>query len=161
MIALGDVVSLALLYRARSSNRFTDVDGFVYGNHKYFSVTDRTVWAGTGYASDDFEGPFEKIVIDDDFDLDFPEHVRFVFMAAIRLRVSTLATVALRIADSHTLDPATGQRIFDGIQLGRLDNRNDHFHRVVFGFGRRAGPWYLKATRLNATGRRATWRRYA
>ncbi len=83
-----------------------------------------------GDVDDCLQGPFQEVVVDQDFQLDLAQEVGFVLVAAVQLGPPALAAVALRVADGHPLDLDLDQRLAQGVELGGLDDGDDEFHGV-------------------------------
>src|SRR5207244_614294 len=68
-------------------------------------------------------------IVDDDLDFDLRQEVDDVFGAAIDFGVTLLPAETLDLADRHAGDADLVQRILHLIELERLDDRLDLFHR--------------------------------
>jgi hypothetical protein len=81
-----------------------------------------------------------RVVGDDQLDLDLGEKVDGVFAAAIELGVALLAAMAAGFENGHAFNACFEQGVFDGVQLGGLENgfnlehmRNASFDSVTGG----------------------------
>jgi len=102
-----------------------DSDGFVDAGDEDFAVAD---FAGAGGADDGGDGFVFEGVGDDDFDFDLREEIDGVFAAAVELGVTFLAAVSAGFEDGHAFDAGFEERVFDGVQLGGLEDGFDLLH---------------------------------
>ena len=66
----------------------------------------------------------------DGFDFDLRQEIHGVFAAAIDFGVAFLPAKAFDFADGHALDAEFVQGVFDFVQLERLDDGFDFFHKI-------------------------------
>src|SRR5947209_5461948 len=85
--------------------------------------------ACAGGCGDGFEGAGELVVGDDHLDLDLGKEVHDVLGAAVELGLALLAPVALGLDDSHALHAQLLQGLLHLVELERLDDGFDLFHR--------------------------------
>jgi len=102
-----------------------DSYGFVDAGDEDFAVAD---FAGAGGADDGGDGFVFEGVGDDDFYFDFREEIDGVFAAAVELGVAFLAAVASGFEDGHAFDAGFEECVFDGVQLGGLEDGFDLLH---------------------------------
>src|SRR5487761_1676373 len=122
---------LSGLNRFWPANAIADADRLVGGEHKYLAVADVPFRARAGHVHDAIDRPVEKVVVDQNLQLDLPQEVRLVFVPAIHLRAAALPTIALRIADGHPSDSDLVERLAQRLDLGRLDNGHDQLHAAA------------------------------
>ena len=77
-------------------------------------------------------GGIDLIVGQDDLDLHLGQEVDDVFGAAIKLGMALLAAKALDLDHGQALDADVLKRFFHLVELERLDDRLDLFHRFNF-----------------------------
>ena len=102
-----------------------DSNGFVDAGDEDLAVAD---FAGACGADDGGDGLFSEGVGDDNFNFDLGQEIDGVFPAAVELGVAFLATVASGFEDGHAFDSGFEERVFDGIQLGGLEDGFDLLH---------------------------------
>src|SRR5690606_1964874 len=88
------------------------------------------------------------------FDLHLGQEVDDVFGSPVKLGMAFLAAEALGLGHRDALEPNLVERFFDFIELERLDDRFDFFHRFPAGSRLLAGPVAEATTgRLQPEGR--------
>ena len=177
----GQPFLLAFLKRRFAVFVVADSDGFVDAGDEDFAVAD---FAGAGGADDGGDGLFLERIGDDDFDFDLRQEIDGVFAAAVELGVSFLTAVPSRFQDGHAFNAGFEERVFDGVQLGGLEDGFDLLHksqilalmvlavadssvsgwRRGMGIPRNAQRWHLRcganrsAIGFRFEGRRRIWR---
>ncbi len=111
----------------------SNTNGIVEGVDEDFSVTDLT---GLGGLDDRIEDHSQVIVRANDFDLYFGNEIDGIFGAAIDFSMSFLATVALDLADRHSVNPSFREGIFDVIQFEMTHDSFNFFHSTFSLFAR-------------------------
>src|SRR3990167_10226166 len=84
--------------------------------------------AGAGRGLNGLDDRRGEIVGDDHLDIDLGQEVDDVFGAAIQLRMTLLAAISLGLQHSHALHADVLERLFDVIQLERLDDGFNLLH---------------------------------
>src|SRR6185437_8826316 len=74
----------------------------------------------------------EKVVVDEDLQLDLAEQVRLVLVPAIHFRAAALPGVSLGVADRHPRDADFVERLAERIELGGLNDGHDQLHATKF-----------------------------
>ena len=95
--------------------------------HKDFSVTDTTGARGIGNG---LHGRVNLIIAHDDFKLQLRQEVDDIFCPALEFSMPLLPAKALGFNHSHALKTQVLKRFFDFVELERLDNRFDLFHKI-------------------------------
>src|SRR5438552_5523455 len=85
--------------------------------------------AGARSFDDGFDRPFYKRITDDHFDLDLGQEIDNVFCATIKLGMTLLTPKTFDLGDGQPGDAHFGQRLARLVQLKRLDDRFDLFHK--------------------------------
>src|SRR5690606_6614847 len=93
---------------------------------EYLSIADL---ASVRRLGDRAHGRLKLCVRNDDLDLQLGQKVDDVFCAAIQLRMAALATEAFGFQHGHALQADPVKRLLHLVQLERLDDRFDLFHR--------------------------------
>ena len=95
--------------------------------HKDFSVTDTTGARGIGNG---LNGGVNLIVTNDDFKFQLRQEVDDIFCATIEFGMALLTAKPLGLHHGHALKTQVLQRFLNFIELERLDNRYDLFHKI-------------------------------
>jgi len=108
------------------------------------TITDPTRPFRVTLAWTDPPGSTTGAALDNDLDFDLGEEIDHVFGAAIDFGVALLPAEPPDLADRHAGDADLAQRAFDFVELERLDDRLDFFHRLTIAsagsVSHRAGP---------------------
>ncbi len=104
------------------------MDGFVHGKHEDFTVADCALIARAAQLLEATDRAFHEIVIDGDFQFDFSQEIRGIFVAAIGFGLATLAGETGRIANGQARDTNPSQRLLHELEFGGLDDCDDEFH---------------------------------
>jgi hypothetical protein len=73
-------------------------------------------------------GPFDEIVGHGDLYFGFGQEIDDVFGAPVKLRMASLPTKSLDLADGHSLDTNFAQSVADVVKAKRFDDRGHEFH---------------------------------
>ena len=98
------------------------------GRHENLAVADAS---GVGGLLDRLDRALEQRIVEHDFDLHLGQEVDDVFGAAIELGVALLAAEALGFGHGHARMPISCKRLLHLVELERLDDRFDLFHRPI------------------------------
>src|SRR3546814_16644744 len=104
-----------------------DADGFLDRADEDLAVADAT---GVGRLLNGLHRALDQLVLQDDLDFYLGQEIDDVFGAAVELGVALLAAEALGLGQRDALDADLVQRFLHLVQLERLDDRFDLFHRV-------------------------------
>src|SRR5215472_15049718 len=104
-------------------------DRFAHIVNKDLSVSNPSAARG---ARDRVENLVEAAVDDHKLELHFRQQIDVIFLSAVNLFVALLASVSPNLADGHSIDPYVLQGFFDFLELERLDDRFDFFHKPLF-----------------------------
>src|SRR5215813_7186210 len=107
----------------------SDSNGFFDVGDEDLSVADPP---GLGGATDRLDGFFDHVVAEHNLDLHLWEKIDHVFGASVELGVSLLPAEALGLGDGDALQSYLLQRFLHLVELERLDDRLDLFHRNCF-----------------------------
>src|SRR5262245_38608515 len=119
---------------SRASDRFAaafagaDADHFLDVGHEDLAVADA---ARVGRALDRLDRALDKIVLDHDLDLHLRQEIDHVLRAAVKLGVPLLPAEALGLGHRDALEAHLVQRVLHFIELERLDDGFDLFHRAL------------------------------
>ena len=102
-----------------------DSDGLLDVDDEDLAVADA---AGAGGVLDRLDDILGETVLDHHFDLHLGQEVDHIFGAAIELGMALLPAEALDLADRQPGDADLMQRVFDVVELERLDDRFDLLH---------------------------------
>src|SRR5688572_15887416 len=86
--------------------------------------------AGAGGFGDSLDDIVDQAVLHDDLDLHLGEKVDDIFGTPIELRMPLLAAEALHLGDGDSGNARIVQRVLHVVELERLDDRFDFFHRA-------------------------------
>ena len=114
-----------VLQRILAALGVSNADSFVYARAEYFSIAD---FAGLRGCDDCVLGLFNHIVREHHFDFSFRDQIDSVFTAAVDLGVPLLPSMAADFDDRHSLHANFVERVFDGFELGRLNDGFDFGH---------------------------------
>lgn len=120
-----------------SLNRFvtsfagTDSDAVIHWQDENLAVANFAVVAATSALQDRLNRGFDEFFIDGNLQLHFAQQVDAEFGAAIVARLALLATEALAIQDSQSINVHLRQRFFDRFQFAGLNDGDDQFHGDV------------------------------
>src|SRR5690348_6282370 len=103
----------------------TNSDRVLDAGHEYLAVADAS---GLRRGPDRLDRLLDHLILDDQLDLHLGQEVDDVFGAAIKLGVALLPSEALGLQDGDAFQADLVQRVFDLVQLERLDDRFDLLH---------------------------------
>src|SRR5450755_1008666 len=119
-------MSCAALDRCFPRLAGANADDLLDVGHEYLAVADLS---GPRCLDHGLDGARHQCIANDDLDLDLGQEVHDVFGAAVQLGMPLLATETLHFGHSETRDTEFRQGFAYFIELERLDDRFDFFHR--------------------------------
>jgi hypothetical protein len=143
------IKSPKLLNRPRPAAAIADLDRPFHRHHENFAVTDVALVARAADLFQAIDGPLDEVVIDGNLEGYFAQQARLVFGAAVGFVLAALAGEAHRVAYSQPRHADPPQRFLHGLDFGRLNDGDDHFHgvgtvrkwRLRLGLSIADGPW--------------------
>jgi hypothetical protein len=105
-----------------------DPDGLFDGKYENLSIPD---FSGIGGISDFIDHLIRHRGGYDHFDFDLRDKIDHIFRSPINFLMPFLPTVPLDFGDGHSLNSKLVQRLFDIIELERLDDGLYFFHRIL------------------------------
>src|SRR5947199_2184282 len=113
---------MCMLNRLGPALAGADADAVLQRQDEDLAVADAALRPGAAGLHDGVDGRLDEVLVDGDLQLHLAQQVDGQLVAAVDLGVALLPAEALHVHDGHAEHFDLGQRFFDRVELGRLDD---------------------------------------